>query len=96
MKNENWLDAITDKWWKKNPLRARCYDVDESTSGIIFENIGGVFILIGIGIITAFSALIYEYFYYKYLQEKFERLLNDKVKSMLHKKNFARSISVKP
>ncbi|OXU22413.1 hypothetical protein TSAR_004219 [Trichomalopsis sarcophagae] len=97
MKNDNWLEALTDKWWKYNPLRQRCHDKDEMNNGIIFENIGGVFVLIGVGIISAFSTLVYEYFYFKCLRDKFERIFEHKLKAIFRRqKNFARSISVKP
>ena len=74
------LEGMKDKWWKKNENRkvkpsqkqnscevtfsSQICD-NEKTGAFGIENVGGVFIIIGIGIFLAVMLLGGEYHYYK-------------------------------
>lgn len=85
--SEKWLQKVEDKWWKKNPKRVKCTnDYDEATTGMVLGNLSGTFFMIAFGIIVGLVTLIYEFFYYKFLREKFERFYErnaNKIKSIV-------------
>lgn len=68
--NERQLEALKEQWWHKNAKKQECTNVDEETTGISIQNIGGVFILILGGIMISLVILVVEFFYYKRLEKK--------------------------
>ncbi|KAH6941509.1 hypothetical protein HPB50_019166 [Hyalomma asiaticum] len=68
--NDGRLDDLKEMWWNKNPARANCDDSDGQSDAISIRNIGGVFIVIGIGVVMALIALAIEYCYFKIRMRK--------------------------
>jgi ionotropic glutamate receptor len=60
------LETLKERWWNQNPKKRVCDNSGDDTGGISIYNIGGVFIVIFIGIVTAIITLIGEYWYYKF------------------------------
>lgn len=67
LQSSQWLEDLKEKWWT-NPD----YDCGDSSTnlgsgfdGIGFDNIGGFFLTLIIGIILAFIILIMEYYWLK-------------------------------
>lgn len=99
LNDEKWLQMNVDKWWNSNPNNQHCSKVDESQSGIIIGDIGGIFVLICVGIIAAFVTLIYEFFYFNYFREQFEAFYDrnlEKLKSIITSRMKVTRISVNP
>lgn len=57
--NQRFMETLREKWWTNNPSRVNCDDSSES-EGIGIENIGGVFIIIGAGVLLSFLAWLIE------------------------------------
>lgn len=68
--NERQLEALKEQWWHKNAKKQECTNVEEETTGISIQNIGGVFILILGGIMISLVILVIEFFYYKHQEKK--------------------------
>ncbi|CAD5221957.1 unnamed protein product [Bursaphelenchus xylophilus] len=68
--NERQLEALKEQWWHKNAKKQECSNVEDESTGISIQNIGGVFILILGGIMISLVILVIEFFYYKRLEEK--------------------------
>ncbi|CAD5215980.1 unnamed protein product [Bursaphelenchus okinawaensis] len=68
--NERQLEALKEQWWHKNAKKQECSNVEDESTGISIQNIGGVFILILGGIMISLVILVVEFFYYKRLEEK--------------------------
>lgn len=60
--NKRYPEKLKQKWLKK---RLECPIAENDEDGISVMNIGGVFMVVIIGIIIAFFALICEYLYIK-------------------------------
>lgn len=67
MLNEKYPEKLKKKWIEKN---LDCPKAEDDEDGISVMNIGGVFMVVIIGIIIAFFALIFEYWYIKYYRNK--------------------------
>ncbi|XP_058796221.1 ionotropic receptor 25a-like [Phymastichus coffea] len=78
---ESWLFWATNRWWDENPNRVWCNDYTINT-GLSIENIGGLFVVIGAGIVIAIATLIYEFFYFNFWREKMKRFYNDNFKKL--------------
>ncbi|KAH7676143.1 CRE-GLR-7 protein [Aphelenchoides avenae] len=64
--NQRSLEQLKEKWWHQNPNRQECSSLEDDSSGISIQNIGGVFIAILVGIVITLVILIVEvYCYYK-------------------------------
>ncbi|XP_013788799.1 ionotropic receptor 25a-like, partial [Limulus polyphemus] len=66
--NQRKLEELKEKWWNTNSKLLACEDSEERNDGIGIENIGGVFIVIGVGVGTACLTLLAEHLYYKRFQ----------------------------
>ncbi|XP_045465403.1 ionotropic receptor 25a-like [Harmonia axyridis] len=64
--NRRELERLKEKWWTKNPNKAKCEQQENQSDGISIQNIGGVFIVIFVGIGLACITLAFEYWWYKY------------------------------
>ncbi|KAI1725677.1 ligand-gated ion channel domain-containing protein [Ditylenchus destructor] len=62
--NERKLETLKEKWWQQNPKRKECPNLEDDSTGIKLQNIGGVFIVILAGIAVSMVILIFEYLYY--------------------------------
>lgn len=60
------MDHLKEKWWDLTSRDSRCKHYDDEAAEISFENIGGLFISIFIGICASFVALIGEYLWFSY------------------------------
>ena len=81
-----------------NPNKQTCYDIEDS-KGIPIENIGGVFVLVSTGVVSAIVILIYEFFYYTFCRERYERFYDkniEKLKSIILKKSQMTDIPENP
>lgn len=56
------MEDLKDKWWKNNPNKKNCPEVETDSSGISVKNIAGVFLVILGGIVFSIVTLIFEYF----------------------------------
>ncbi|XP_037288820.2 ionotropic receptor 25a [Rhipicephalus microplus] len=61
---EGRLEDLKDIWWNKNPARQNCDDKDRQSDAIGIRNIGGVFIVIGIGVVGAVITLGIEFWWF--------------------------------
>lgn len=62
--NKRFMEILREKWWTNNPNRVDC-DSSEESEGIGIENIGGVFIIIGAGVLLSFIVWAAERFAYQ-------------------------------
>ncbi|KAL3196889.1 hypothetical protein MRX96_014977 [Rhipicephalus microplus] len=62
---EGRLEDLKDIWWNKNPARQNCDDKDRQSDAIGIRNIGGVFIVIGIGVVGAVITLGIEFWWFR-------------------------------
>lgn len=62
--NKRFMEILREKWWTNNPWRVNCDSADES-EGVGIENIGGVFIIIGAGVLLSFVVWALERFAYQ-------------------------------
>ncbi|XP_076349970.1 ionotropic receptor 25a-like isoform X2 [Tachypleus tridentatus] len=66
--NQRKLEELKEKWWNTNSKLLACEESEERNDGIGIENIGGVFIVIGVGVVIACLTLFAEHLYYKTFQ----------------------------
>ncbi|XP_031338267.1 ionotropic receptor 25a-like [Photinus pyralis] len=67
---EGELLQLKKKWWDNNPFKVQCDQPENDTGGINFQNIGGLFATIFLGIFIAAIVFGIEYWYYKYHKVK--------------------------
>ncbi|XP_022246247.1 ionotropic receptor 25a-like [Limulus polyphemus] len=62
--NERSLEKLNEIWWDKNPEKVSCSSSEAQVDGIDISNVGGVFIIIGTGVVVAIIIVTVEFCYY--------------------------------
>lgn len=81
--NKRYLEKLKEEWWNSDVYKSECEEPADQSEGITFQNIGGVFIVIFVGISMACITLMFEYCVHKYRKTpKIQYVLEAKLSKM--------------